>query len=204
VSLAEDYTLLDLHEPADLPATTRREREEQRRSSRRRSGFEWVIVGVGAFCVWFVVQMFVAQAFTIPSESMEPTLMKGDRVLVNKVAHRFGDVHRGDVVVFEGTASRCGTFHYLVKRVVGLPGETVEGRGGRVWVDGEPLAEDYLPAGVETRDFDPVVVPGSSYWMMGDNRVGSCDSRVFGPVEESAMVGPVAVRFWPPNRFGRT
>lgn len=198
------YSVLDWDEgdPRGLPDAPRRGRESDRRA-RRRSGREWIFVVIGAFCTWLFLQTFVVQAFTIPSESMAPTLDKGDHVLVNKLATRFGDVHRGDVVVFHGSRStQCGSYRFLVKRVVGLPGERVEARNGVLLVDGAPLAEPYVAPGAVTDDFPQVVVPAGSYWMMGDNREVSCDSRRFGAIAGKAFVAPVFVRFWPPGRVG--
>jgi signal peptidase I len=179
---------------------------------------EWVLLIGGALLIAFLIKTFLFQAFYIPSESMTPTLNVGDRVLVNKLSYRLHDVNRGDVVVFEAPDEE-GTpgVKDLVKRVIGLPGETVELRDGQVFVDGEPLEEPYLaPDDVggtnPTQNFaekcePPVsrttcVVPAGSYLVLGDNRNESKDGRVFGPIKESDIVGRVFVRIWPLGDLG--
>jgi signal peptidase I len=164
---------------------------------------------------------FVAQAFFIPSASMVPQLRVNDRVVVSKLAYHLHPPRRGDVVVFaappeeqqaigpsgdavgralQGIGRALGVSESqkeLIKRVVGLPGETVEGRNGRVYVDGQLLDEPYLPKGTLTSDFGPIVVPPGELWVMGDNRGDSSDSRVFGPIRRSSVVGRAIWRIWP-------
>jgi signal peptidase I len=177
-----------------------------------------------AIVVALVLKGFVAQAFYIPSASMEPQLRAGDRVVVSRLAYRLHDPRRGDIVVFpspgerpadaddalpvrllhdalEATGLRKPAETELIKRVVGLPGETVEARGGVVHIDGQPLVEPYLPAGLITADFSPVLVPDAHVWVMGDNRASSLDSRFFGAVDRDAIVGRAIVRAWPPARW---
>ena len=168
-----------------------------------RSAIEWVAVIVGALVVALVVKTFLIQAFYIPSESMVPSLKVGDRVLVNKLSYTTGDIERGDVVVFArpGGPGSDG-IEDLIKRVVGLPGETVEGRDGRVYVDGEELPETYLPDGVETSAFPPYEVPEDHVWVMGDNRGASDDSRRFKAVPTSDVVGRAFVIIWPLTELG--
>lgn len=168
-----------------------------------RSAIEWVAVIVGALVVALVVKTFLIQAFYIPSESMVPTLKVGDRVLVNKLSYTTGDIERGDVVVFArpGGPGSDG-IEDLIKRVVGLPGETVEGRDGGVYVDGEALPETYLPDGVETSVFPPYEVPEDHVWVMGDNRGASDDSRRFKAVPTSDVVGRAFVIIWPLTELG--
>jgi len=173
---------------------------------------EWVLVIVGAVVLAVVVKVFLLQAFYIPSLSMYPTLHEGDRVLVNKLSYRLHDVNRGDIVVFERPASETSSnIPDLIKRVVGLPGESIVIDGGSVYVDNRKLDESYLPAGTVTSAQSapykctvqaPCVVPQGSVWVMGDNRPDSKDSRYFGPIPESTIVGRAFVRVWPFGRFG--
>jgi signal peptidase I len=164
---------------------------------------EWVLVIVGALLIALVVKTFLFQAFYIPSESMEPTLIDRDRVIVNKVSYRLHDVNRGDLIVFERPPNEPVTeIPELIKRVVGLPGETIEGRGGFVYIDGRLLVEPYLSPGTTVSTFGPVPVPEGHVFVMGDNRSNSRDSRVFGPVDQDLIVGRAFVRVWPLGRLG--
>jgi signal peptidase I len=185
------------------PVLTRGERLAQRRKRRTRGLVEWVVVIAVAVVIAFALRAYVVQTFYIPSDSMVPALQKNDRVIVNKLSYRLHEVHRGDIVVFTTPPRVNRAFKDLVKRVVGLPGETVEARRGRVLVNGRPIEESYLPDTTRTRDFGPVTVAPESYWVMGDNRSNSEDSRFFGAIPEDTIVGRVFVRVWPPGRIGR-
>ena len=178
----------------------------QRRSS---SLLSWVLTVGIAVIVALVVRAFVFQMFWIPSESMTPTLEKGDRVLVSKL----GDVTsptRGDIVVFSRPPSLASGEEHLIKRVIGLPGDRVAFVDGQVFIDEAPLAEPYLPEGTETIDLStpgctlqaPCAVGPGQLWMMGDNRDQSADSRRFGAIESSTVVGRAFVTVWPISRFG--
>ena len=168
-----------------------------------RSLIEWVAVIVGALVVALVVKTFLVQAFYIPSESMVPTLEVRDRVLVNKLSYDFGDISRGDVVVFDrpGGPGADGIAE-LIKRVVALEGETVEARDNQVLVDGEPIDESYLPEGTVTSDFGPETIPEDHVWVMGDNRSASDDSRRFKSIPEDDIVGRAFVIIWPLSELG--
>jgi len=171
-----------------------------------------------------VVKAFLAQAFFIPSASMDPQLVEGDRVVVSRLAYDLHEPRRGDVLVFDDPTTpeppdrsllpvRLGRDalealgvvqprgRELIKRVVGLPGETVAGAGGQVLVDGRPLQEPYLDAGVVTDPFPPVLVPEGHVFVMGDSRGNSRDSRRFGPVPTDEVVGRAIARVWPPARL---
>ncbi len=194
----------DVPEGASLPPLPAPgSRRRRRRRSGRRNVVEWVAVVVGALAVALVIKTFFLQAFYIPSGSMEPTLRVGDRVLVNKVSYRLHDVNRGDIIVFKRPpTAAAGGIEDLIKRVVALPGETVEAHDGRVFVDGEELEEPYLPDGTVTPDFAEDVVPPDHVFVLGDNRANSQASNVFGPVEEDLIVGRAFVRVWPLDDIG--
>lgn len=163
---------------------------------------EWVVVVVGALLVALVIRAFLFQAFYIPSESMEATLIEHDRVIVNKLSYRLHDVNRGDLIVFKRPPSEPPTeIPELIKRVVGLPGETIEGRDGSVFIDGRRLVEPYLADGPGFGPFGPVQIPEGQVFVMGDNRNNSRDSRVFGPINEDLIVGRAFVLVWPPGRW---
>jgi len=176
--------------------------DEPSGKSRSRGLLEWGAVVVGALVVALVIKTFLLQAFYIPSSSMTPTLGVGDRVLVNKLSYDLHDVNRGDLVVFERPESEGGETRDLIKRVIGLPGETVEGQNGQVLVDGRALEEPYLEGGAATGDFEPVEVPDGQVFVMGDNRGDSRDSRFFGPVDQSDIVGRAFLRVWPITDIG--
>lgn len=172
------------------------------RPTRLRGALEWVAVLVGAVLVALLVRTFLLQAFSIPSSSMETTLEVRDRVLVNKLSYQFGDVERGDIVVFFRPDDLASPYDDLIKRVIGLPGEVVEATENQVFVDGVPLDEPYLDPGVVTRAFGPVEVPADHVFVMGDNRSNSADSRVFGPIEIDRIEGEAFFRYWPLPRIG--
>jgi len=180
-----------------------------------------LLLGLAAL-IAFLVKTFVAQAFYIPSESMLPQLEVNDRVVVSKLSYRLHEPRRGDIIVFDdpraidesdddnvvekfvrGLAEAVGVVQpstdEFIKRVIALPGETVEAKGGRVHVDGKLLHEPYLQTGVVTTDFPPTMVPDGTLWVMGDNRSNSSDSRSFGPVRRSTVVGRTILRVWPPG-----
>jgi signal peptidase I len=157
-----------------------------------------------ALVVAVVVRTFVFQTFYIPSGSMEPTLDIGDRILVDKLSYDFHPVHTGDIVVFKRPPhADVGppSIKDLVKRVIGLPGQTIWSHGGQVYIDGKILPEPWLPPGTVTRGIRPQKIPPDHYFVMGDNRGDSLDSRYFGPIPGSLIVGRVVARIWPLSRF---
>jgi signal peptidase I len=184
--------------------TSRETRRERRpRASKKRDGgiLEFLIILIVSFALVFgFVRPFVVEAFYIPSESMVPTLRVGDRVLVNKFIYRFTEPQRGDVVVFKSVE---GDSEDLIKRVVGVPGDEISVRNGRLIVNGEPQREPYVNKKYPDRSFSaPITVPKGHVFVMGDNRTNSQDSRVFGPVPERNIEGEAFLRFWPPDRIG--
>ncbi len=185
------------------PSTPRSAQRKERTKRRQRQVVEWVVLIAAALGIALVIKTFLFQAFYIPSTSMVPTLKVGDRVLVNKLSYHLHDVHRGDIVVFGAPpGTETAQIKDLVKRVVGLPGETLEGRGdGHVYINGRMLSEPYLH-GVPSKTFGPVQIPAHSYYVLGDNRQASKDSTVFGPISRSKIVGRVFVRIWPINHLG--
>ncbi|HEX9682137.1 MAG TPA: signal peptidase I [Acidimicrobiales bacterium] len=190
-----------------------------------RTAVELPLLLLVAMLIALGLRSFVGQAFVIPSGSMFPQLEVGDRVLVSKTAYDLHDFNRGDVIVFEsldgvppdrsilpvrlvkrtleavGARQPPGTD--FIKRIVALPGEVVQGRDGRVYIDGKLLEEPYLPGGVVTGDFGPELVPRDHLWVMGDNRGNSLDSRdpSRGPVPIEQVVGRAVLRVWPPGRW---
>ncbi|MEM8922916.1 MAG: signal peptidase I [Actinomycetota bacterium] len=174
----------------------------ERTSAVTRNALEWAVVLVGALLIALLLRVSLFQAYYIPSESMESTLSVDDRVMVNKISYRLHDIHRGDVVVFARPDGQEGPIKDLIKRVIGLPGETVEARDNIVYINGIRLQEPYLDPGIITADFGPTVVPEGEVFVMGDNRGASFDSRRFGSIGEDRVVGRAFVLFWPINRLG--
>jgi signal peptidase I len=161
---------------------------------------EWVAIIAGALAVALLVKTFLIQAFYIPSGSMVPTLLHGDRVLVNKLDD---DPSRGELVVFERPPGQPDDgIKDLIKRVVALGGETIETRDGAVFIDGELLDEPYLGDGVTTSNIPVQTIPPGHMFVLGDNRGDSADSRVFGSVPVDLVVGRAFVRVWPLTAFG--
>lgn len=168
------------------------------RSRPLRTTLEWAAIIVAALLAALAVKAWLFQPFYIPSESMEPTLLVNDRILVAKRSTHPG---RRDIVVFkrppgveEGKLNKD-----LIKRVIALPNETVEGRDNQVFVNGKPLDEPYLSEGAVTTAFPPTTVGPGQYWVMGDNRSNSKDSRAFGVIQQDTIVGRAVVLFWPPG-----
>ena len=184
--------------PADEPAG-----KKAKKSSRRKQGYEWLILVAASLAVALFVRGFLIQAFYIPSESMVPTLVKNDRVLVNKLSYKLHDVHRGDIVVFKAPpGAATAQVKDLIKRIVGLPGETIEGRNGSISINGQPLDEPYLSPDVRSRDFPPEKIPPDKYYVLGDNRQDSRDSTFFHAIDASAIVGRAFVKIWPLSDLG--
>jgi signal peptidase I len=170
-----------------------------------------------AIAAVLAIKAWVVNPYRIPSSSMEPTLHcatpepgcqagTSDRVLANRFIYRFTDPDRGDIVVFEtppeASAICPGPGGVFVKRLIGLPGDTVEIRGDQLYLNGEPLPEPYLFGGEVGDEFGPITVPEGQYFMMGDNRLQSCDSREWGAVPRDNLIGPVFALYWPIQRIG--
>ena len=179
---------------------------------------DWLVTIALAIAFILAFEAQVAKPYRIPSPSMEPTLhcakpvafcqgRFNDRVIANRLAYRFADPKRGQIVVFEAPAAakRCGpgdggsTF---VKRIIGLPGERVSERDGVVFVNGRRLVEPYVDAALRGRETAswPRVTRGH-YFVLGDNRTHSCDSRTWGTVPRSNLIGPVTLTYWPPSHL---
>lgn len=190
-------------------------RRARRAQNRRRATYEWIVAIVVAVVVAFVIKTWVAQTFVIPSGSMENTLLIKDRVLVSKLSYRFGDIERGDIIVFDNPECAAGVpcqYRQLIKRVVGLPGDQITTNAERrLVVNGEVQDETYLKAQSTTTmrgacdrfaEQEVVTVAPGQLLVMGDNRNSSLDGRCFGPIDETSVIGKAFVRVWPLNRLG--
>lgn len=175
--------------------------------SRQKSVIEWAIVVVVAVLASLLIRSYVFQTFFIPSGSMEPTLQIGDRIIVNKLAVEFGTIHTGDILVFrapKAVATVCGdNVADLVKRVIATPGQTVKSVGNNIYVDGKVLKQTWTHVAlIGSKPITPTYVTKNHYFMMGDNEPDSCDSRYWGLISRSEVIGKAFVRIWPLKRFG--
>lgn len=181
-------------------SATSKQRRRKRAHSAQRKVIEWVSIALVALLLALGIRTFVFQAFFVPSGSMIPTLQLGDRILVQKLFFSAAGLHTGDIVVFHGPAAdvNCGSYEpILVKRVIGLPGETVESKGNTVYLNNKALKEPWLAA--DTPLGKPIAketIPTGHYFMMGDNREISCDSRYWGTIPGSTIVGKVFILWW--------
>src|SRR3954467_11260138 len=182
-----------------------------------RLAIDWIVTIVGAIAIVLAIKAWVVNPYRIPSSSMEPTLhcarpgsgcesRFSDRVLACRFCFRFGGPKRFDVVVFETpplALPRCGAGGTFVKRLIGLPGDTWEERNGFVYINGKRLDDTkYVrPERRDTRTINPKKIPARQYFMMGDNRSSSCDSREWGTVPKPNLIGKVFATYWPPDRL---
>jgi signal peptidase I len=211
MAIEDDPVLSEAARPVAVEASPE---EPAKQHSNVRNVVEWVAIAGGALLVALIIKTFLLQAFYIPSLSMFPTLKVNDRVLVNKLSYDLHPIHRGDVVVFKSPPNDGSATKDLIKRVVGLPGDTVEARDGHILINGQVLDEPYLPRGMETRGpmcqndtmpgcvgNDKIVVQKDQYFVMGDNRGNSRDSRFIGAIPGSLIIGRAFIRVWPVNAF---
>jgi signal peptidase I len=205
------------------PVVEKRPRNPITRATRNlprgwRITIDWIVTIVGAIAIVLAIKAWVINPYRIPSSSMEPTLhcarpgsgcesRFSDRVLANRFIYHFRKPHRGDIIVFKTpplAKQRCGAGGTFVKRLIALPGETWQEKNGFIFIDGKKLIEPYVKS--DRRDtgtsYPARKVPPSMYFMMGDNRTQSCDSREWGPVPRGNLIGEVFAVYWPPNRIG--
>jgi signal peptidase I len=177
-----------------------------------RLAIEWVLTIGAAVLVVLALKEWVVNPYRIPSSSMEPTLHcarpgsgceagASDRVLANRFIYHLRRPERGEIVVFNAPKDACGTGGTFVKRLIGLPGDRLRERNGVWFVNGKRLDESYVQPSRRDDGFNFYVVPQGRYFFLGDNRSSSCDSRVWGPIPRSRLIGPVFATYWPPQRI---
>lgn len=161
--------------------------------------WDWVKTIVVAFVIMMLLNLFVFNLSMVKGQSMQPTLVERDRLFVNKIVYDIGKPSRFDVIVLRDPSEGVEKKEFLVKRIVGLPGDTVEVRDHHLFVNGEQQAETYTDTEVQDPDFGPITLEDDHYFVMGDNRHEgkSKDSRVFGSITSSEIVGKAEFIFWP-------
>ena len=181
-----------------------------------RIAIDWIVTIAGAILIVLLIKWLVVNPYRIPSSSMEPTLhcarpgtgceaRLSDRVLANRFIYHFRSPHRGEIIVFNTPKLRaeeqCNASGTFVKRLIGLPGDTVKEKNGFIFINGKPLSEPYIKPDRRDHQNGTWFVPKGQYFFMGDNRRESCDSRRWGSVPRKSIIGEVFMTYWPPNRI---
>ena len=181
-----------------------------------RIAIDWIVTIAGAILIVLAIKQWVINPYRIPSSSMEPTLhcarpgqgceaRLSDRVLANRFIYHFRSPHRGEIIVFntptKAAQSACNASGTFVKRLIGLPGETVREKDGFIYIDGKRLNEPYIQSSRRDTESGVWPVAPGHYFFMGDNRKESCDSRRWGSVPRKNIIGEVFMTYWPPNRI---
>jgi signal peptidase I len=181
-----------------------------------RIAIDWIVTIAGAIGIVLAIKQWVVNPYRIPSSSMEPTLhcarpgagceaRLSDRVLADRFIYHFRSPHRGEIIVFNtpkaAAQAACNASGTFVKRLIGLPGDTVSERNGQIFINGKHLNEPYIKARRRDHQTGTWHVPKGGYFFMGDNRVESCDSRRWGSVPRKNIIGEVFMTYWPPNRI---
>ena len=180
-----------------------------------RQVIEWIVVIAVALIVALLVRLFLLQQFYISGPSMETTMFSDDRVLVSKLAYEVGEIDRGDVVVFDRATMNGNQIEHddLIKRVIGIGGESIEIRDCVIYIDGTKLEEPYLPSRDKSLtnlsdrcgvvNMDAITIEDDEVFLVGDNRPQSFDSRMFGAIKKDFVIGQAFVIIWPPNSWSR-
>ena len=191
---------LSSHESHQQSECMRGDAERESSSGFHRELRVWARDLVVAVGLAMIIIVFFYQPVKVEGTSMAPLLSDQERIFINKFVYHFEPIERGDVVVFWYPLDRTKSF---IKRVVGLPGDEVEIRRGRVYINGKSLEEPYVPSQyVDTAAYGPVQIPRDEYFVMGDHRISSNDSRIFGPVPSAFIYGKAVFAYWPWTQFG--
>ena len=170
--------------------------EKEKKAARRKEILEWVRTFIFAIAIAILIRTFVFEMVSVHQSSMYPTLKDGENVGIFKLAYTVSPPDRGDIVIIKVSEEKN-----YVKRVIALPGEKIEIADSTVYIDGEPLDEEYLPEELVYDDYGPIVIPEGCFFAMGDNRPTSIDSRALGCFDEEDLIGKVIIRFVPFRLF---
>ncbi|MGA9173465.1 MAG: signal peptidase I [Thermoactinomyces sp.] len=177
-----------------VPRSERFRQPEQK--NRKKNALDWAKAIVLALIIAVIVRMFVFEPFNVSGPSMQDTLFTGDLVIVDKLLYTFREPHRGEVIVFHAPDQQD-----FIKRVIALPGETIEAKNNKIFVNGKIINEPYISEDNRTLDFDEVKVPPGDVFVMGDNRINSKDSRDIGPIPISKIIGRAEFVYYPFDHF---
>ena len=197
----QDNTMLSVREISERVNASAIE-TPKRTKKRRKKPFIWeaLEVIVIAVVMAIVLKAFIVEMYWVPSESMVPTIMVKDHVVVTKFNYWLREPERGEIVVFESPVEKNKN---LIKRLIGVPGDTIEFKDNVLYINGEQVQEDYLSDEVFTADYGPIIVPEEMYFMCGDNRQRSYDSRSWGFVSKEQIIGKGVAIYWPIKHYGR-
>ncbi|MDP2812650.1 MAG: signal peptidase I [bacterium] len=159
--------------------------------------FEVIKVVLISLAIILPIRLFLVQPFYVEGASMEPNFFQNEYLIIDEISYRFNEPQRGEVIIFK---SPQDSRSYFIKRVIGLPGEKVKVKDGRIFINGQELAEVYIN-NFSSEDNEEIIIAQDEYFVLGDNRINSLDSRSFGPIKKTSIIGRVWVRGWPVNRF---
>ncbi len=166
--------------------------------------WEWTKSIGTALVIVLIIHFFIFNLSTVKGQSMEPTLVDGEWLFINKIGYIIGGPDRGDIVILKDPNNNLGFREFLVKRIVGLPGETVEVSNGKLYINSQERNEPFTNVAIQDGNYGPVVIPDGEFFVMGDNRhlMASTDSRRFGTVPEKLIKGKAQFVMWPVNKIG--
>jgi signal peptidase I len=170
--------------------------KQKKSSSGKKAAWDWIQAILIAVVLAIIIRLFVFEPFNVSGPSMKETMHTGDLVIVNKLIYKIRDPKPGEVIVFHAPEHKD-----YIKRVIALPGEKLEARNNKVYINGKEIKEPYLADNVRTQDFSEVIVPPGHIFVMGDNRMDSTDSRVLGPISIDKLVGRADLIYWPLSEF---
>lgn len=192
ISRSERQRLEKHKKHSSEPSQGSRSRSRKHSRTKKHPATDWILALVVSVVLAVVIRLFIFEPFHVSGPSMQKTMFSGDQVMVNKLIYQFRQPDSGEVIVFHTKEERD-----LIKRVIALPGETVEVKNNRLYVNGKEISEPYLPEGSKTEDFKPVKVPAGQLFVLGDNRTNSTDSRTIGPIPIESVIGRASFVYWP-------